>query len=412
MLACLSCWYQVPAGKFVLLRCSAHPPPLRSSCCSPCRTAFAGSCWWCCCFQLWLCSVETTVRLSMLQVGEVVPTATGRAARTGAVLCTAAWTELNCWWRKLQKVKRRGTVRRKAKLRLRLPLLLLHLTARKQKNIRRKKRARVLAAPANLRKCLAHWMRLTKESCKSFGDRLRWQNYGQKCGLQWRQSVGNLTLYQLPLLPRCLAQRGLLRQRHSHQRLAASSQPNLGCTRMVKLSSSSPKPPLGSRSATSSRLFLWQKSKPCSDSFAPMNSYRGAEQTLSGTSFQNWKAVLLETRPFNRTVGKVLGSSSWVDSWCGFFWLCIMKIVVSTGFNGGFLPGFTGPKNTAKLCTFWGGKKETCHISLKQWQVYLSCPLPPVQVWWFSHGFCSLKGDLPRQNVSLEIFWLAQCLWK
>ena len=39
-----------------------------------------------------------------------------------------------------------------------------------------------------------------------------------------------------------------------------------------------------------------------------------------------------------------------------------MKIVVSTGFNGGFLPGFTGPKNTAKLCTFWGGKKETCHI--------------------------------------------------
>ena len=140
MLACLSCWYQVPAGKFVLLRCSAHPPPLRSSCCSPCRTAFAGSCWWCCCFQFWLCSVETTVRLSMLQVGEVVATATGRAARTGAVLCTAAWTELKCWWRKLQKVKRRGTVRRKAKLRLRLPLLLLHLTARKQKNIRRKKK--------------------------------------------------------------------------------------------------------------------------------------------------------------------------------------------------------------------------------------------------------------------------------
>ena len=61
---------------------------------------------------------------------------------------------------------------------------------------------------------------------------------------------------------------------------------------------------------------------------------------------------------------------------------------------------------------FWGGKKETCHIFLKQWQVYLFCPLPPVQVWWFSHGFCSLKGDLPRQNVSLEIFWLAQCLWK
>ena len=63
----------------------------------------------------------------------------------------------------------------------------------------------------------------------------------------------------------------------------------------------------------------------------------------------SWKLKLYYCKAFPTNIQKLI------------FIVCpcpLWKFVVSTGFNGGFLPGFTGPKNTAKLCTFWGGKNR------------------------------------------------------
>ena len=74
--------------------------------------------------------------------------------------------------------------------------------------------------------------------------------------------------------------------------------------------------------------------------------------------------VVSEETPFQPQSWKGVGLFLMGGLRVWFFLVARYENVVSTGFNGGFLPGFTGPKNTAKLCTFWGGKKETCHIFL------------------------------------------------
>ena len=74
--------------------------------------------------------------------------------------------------------------------------------------------------------------------------------------------------------------------------------------------------------------------------------------------------VVSEETPFQPQSWKGVGLFLMGGLMVWFFLVARYENVVSTGFNGGFLPGFTGPKNTAKLCTFWGGKKETCHIFL------------------------------------------------